>query len=69
MDRRGLYEKFHVERMDGKSAPGQKHHGCRYFVLDIMHDPAAAAAIAAYADVCEAEWPELAADLRVLSRG
>lgn len=61
---RGLYGKFFVERTDGKSAPGQKHHDCDYFVLDITHDPYAKAALLAYADSCEAQYPLLAADLR-----
>ena len=35
-DRRteGLYHKFNVERTDGTSEPGKRHHGCDYFVLD-----------------------------------
>lgn len=60
---RGLYGKFHIERTDGKSAPGQKHEGCDYFVLDLTHDPHAAAALRAYADSCAVEYPFLAADL------
>lgn len=60
----GLYKKFHVERTDGTSAPGEKHEDCDYFVLDLIHDPFAAAAIAAYADACASEFPLLAADLR-----
>jgi len=63
-DVRGLHEKFIVTRTDGKSAPGEKHDGCRYFVLDLDHDPHAEAALAAYADACEADRPALAADLR-----
>ena len=46
---RGIYGKFFVERTDGKSAPGQKHDGCPYFVLDLRHDPHAMPAIRAYA--------------------
>ncbi len=61
---RGIYNKFHIERTDGKSAPGEKHHGCGYFVLDLTHDPHAIPALRAYADACEAEYPLLAADLR-----
>lgn len=61
---RGLYNKFEVRRVDGSSGLGGKHHGCEYFVLDVTHDPHAAAALAAYADSCEAEYPLLAADLR-----
>lgn len=61
---KGIYEKFKVERTDGQSEPGKKHHGCRYFVLDLDHDDHAGAAIEAYADSCEREYPALAADLR-----
>lgn len=61
---RGLYEKFYVARTDGRSATGQKHEGCRYFVLDLTHDLAAPAALRAYAAVVENRHPALAADLR-----
>lgn len=63
---RGLYEKFRVERTDGTDAPGGKHHGCEYFVLDMDHDEHARAAISAYVASLEAagEYPKLAADLR-----
>lgn len=61
---RGLYRKFEVKRTDGTDAPGGKHDGCRYFVLDLTHDPHAYAAIYAYAESCEEEYPLLAADLR-----
>jgi hypothetical protein len=44
----GLIGKYHVERTDGSSAEGQKHHGCQYFVLDLTHDPLAFPALAAY---------------------
>lgn len=60
---RGLYGKFRVERVDGSSAPGQKHHNCQYFVLDLTHDKHAPAALRAYADSCKAEYPKLADDL------
>lgn len=62
-DTRRLHGKFIVERSDGSSAPGGKHHGCEYFVLDMTHDPHAVAAVAAYADSCRDTKPELAADL------
>ena len=63
--KQGLYEKFTgILRTDGRSAPGEKHHGCRYFVLDLDHDPHVNAALMAYADSCEDDYPELAADLR-----
>ena len=60
---RGLYGKFKIERMDGRSEPGQKHDGCSYFVLDLTHDPHAIPAIRAYAESCEADFPNLAWDL------
>lgn len=61
--KRGLYDKFRIERTDGKSAPGQKHYSCRYFVLDLDHDRFALASLLAYALACEREYPLLAADL------
>ena len=61
---RGLYRKYEVSRTDGSSGPGRKHHACDYFVIDLTHDQFARPAILAYADACEAEYPELAADLR-----
>lgn len=64
----GLYNKFRIERTDGKSAPGEKHSGCDYFVLDITHDEHAKAALLAYADSCAADYPALAADLRDKAR-
>ncbi len=59
----GLYNKFRVERTDGKSAPGERHDGCEYFVLDLTHDPYAIPAIEAYIDACAGEYPLLASDL------
>ena len=66
MDNRekGIYRKYHVERTDGKSAPGEKHEDCAYFVLDMTCDPYAVPALEAYADACEAEYPQLARDIR-----
>lgn len=62
---RGLYEKFHVERTDGRSAPGEKHAGCAYFVLDLDHDPLAMVALQAYEDAArKAGYHQLADDLR-----
>jgi hypothetical protein len=61
---RGLYEKFKVERTDGSSAPGGKHESCQYFVLDLTHDVHAKAAIWAYSESCQAQYPALARDLR-----
>lgn len=59
----GLYQKFHVERMDGSSIPGGKHDGCDYFVLDLVHDPYALEALAYYASACKETHPLLAKDL------
>lgn len=60
---RGLYEKFHVVRVDSQSLAGQKHDGCDYFVLDLTHDPHAKAALMAYAESCQLDYPLLADDL------
>lgn len=60
----GLFQKFEVRRTDGSSEPGGKHEGCEYFVLDTDHDEFAAAALAAYANACQATHPLLARDLR-----
>lgn len=62
-EQQGLFRKFEVRRVDGSDAPGGKHHGCLYFVLDIDHDPHARAALRAYADACATTHPELARDL------
>lgn len=61
---RGLYRKFIVERVDGKSAPGQKHDGCEYFVLDLTHDKRALPALRAYAGAADLDGDHaLATDL------
>jgi hypothetical protein len=67
----GLIDKFRVQRTDGTDAPGQKHDGCDYFVLDLTHDPHALPAIKAYADSCRADYPVLAVELdrKVALRG
>lgn len=64
---RGIYQKFKVERTDGKSAPGEKHDGCQYFVLDTGCDPHAIPALLAYAESCKSEYPLLAADVRKMA--
>lgn len=63
-EQQGLFRKFIVRRADGSDQPGGKHHGCRYFVLDVDHDAHASAALTAYAAACEATHPGLARDLR-----
>lgn len=65
----GLYSKFRVVRKDGKSARGRKHFGCRYFVLDLTHDPLALPALRAYADAARsAGYEALAADLAEIAQ-
>ncbi len=66
---RGLYGKFRVERVDGRSAPGEKHDGCDYFVLDLDHDPHSWPALKAYIESCREEFPVLADDLYTLMHG
>lgn len=51
-----MYPKYHVEKLNGKPVGP-----C--FVLE-FDDPHARAAVAAYADSCEGDYPALAADLR-----
>ena len=63
---RGLYRKFRIERVDGSDAPGGKHDGCQYFVLDLDHDPHALPALSAYAESCRGDYPMLAEDLTKL---
>ena len=62
---RGIYEKFTIKRTDGRHRKGEKHHGCRYFVLDLTHDEHAAVALLAYASSCADDFPVLAVDLYV----
>jgi hypothetical protein len=59
----GLYPKYHVTRVDGADAPGGRHEGCWYFVLDPKHDAYARIMLRLYADLVMDERPELAADL------
>jgi hypothetical protein len=63
-EQQGIFEKFTVHRNDGSDAPGGKHHGCAYFVLDLDHDQHAPAAMRAYANSCRATHPELSADIK-----
>lgn len=63
----GIFHKFNVTRVDGKDAPGEKHFGCKYFVLDATHDKHATAALRAYAESCAVEYPVLAQDVLALT--
>lgn len=56
----GFHQKFHVSRVDGQSAPGERHDGCAYFVLDLDHDPFSVAAMLVYGVACKETQPELA---------
>lgn len=60
----GIFHKFDVRRTDGRDAPGEKHHGAEYFVLDITDDPFSIPALVAYAKACANEYPALAAELQ-----
>ncbi len=65
---KGLIGKFTVTRNDGKDAPGEKHDGCAYFVLDLTHDPFAIPAIETYAYHAEkGGYHELARHLRTIA--
>lgn len=59
----GLFRKFNVSRVDGSDSPGEKHHGCEYFVLDVDHDAHAPAALRAYAHACKDTHPVLSQEL------
>lgn len=61
-----VHDKYLVMRTDGRDGPGNKHHDCRYFVLDLTHDLHARKAAAAYAESIHAENYELACDIRRL---
>jgi hypothetical protein len=60
-EKRGLYNKYHVERLNDTTG---KHKDCEYYVLDLKHDKFSLPALTAYHDACIAEFPELAKDLR-----
>ena len=62
-EQQGIFEKFTVRRNDGSDTVGGKHHGCRYFVLDLDHDQHAPAAMQSYAASCRATHPLLADDI------
>ncbi|GGX01692.1 hypothetical protein [Undibacterium macrobrachii] len=62
-EQQGVFNKFIVRRVDGSDANGGKHHGCRYFVLDLDHDVNAPAAMRAYAEKCKESHPALSQEL------
>ena len=59
MDQRGIYGKYLVEKSDGSPVDPK----AIYFTLRLDTDPHARAAVRAYAISCQAENPDLAADL------
>ncbi|GAB4059091.1 hypothetical protein [Uliginosibacterium sediminicola] len=59
----GIFHKFIVRRADGSDAPGGKHCGCQYFVLDLDHDPHAVAAMRAYGTACSNTHPQLSREI------
>jgi hypothetical protein len=67
MDQSGMHHKYDVTRTDGQSAPGEKHHGCRYLVLDLDHDPDGRAAAAHYAERCALQGIRLQFGLDLLA--
>lgn len=62
-EQQGMFHKFEVRRVDGTDKIGGKHHGCRYFVLDLDHDAHAPAAMAAYGQSCLTTHPQLGAEI------
>ena len=58
-----LFNKYTVYRRDGRDKQGDKHRNCRYFVLDVSHDPFAVPALRAYAEACKEAKPVLSAQL------
>jgi hypothetical protein len=64
---RGLYQKFAVRRLHD---PNGRHKDCRYYVLDLDHDPYTTPALEAYIEACENEYPALAQDLsKIVQQG
>lgn len=62
-DEEGIYPKYEVSRTDGRDLPGEKHHDCDLFVLDLTHDQAAIPAMLAYAEACAVTRPTLSREL------
>jgi hypothetical protein len=59
----GLYNKYYVERNDGRDSIGQDRENAVYFVLDITYDKYARVALMAYACACQKDYPKLADDI------
>ncbi len=59
--KKGFYKHYEVKRLND---PAGKHDDCEYLVLDFKHDKFSIPAATMYADMCEAEYPLLAKNLR-----
>ena len=59
----GVYRKFEVRRTDGRDGPGGDRQDAEYFVLDVVHDKFAKAALLSYSYACRTEYPKLAEDM------
>ncbi|GAA2418379.1 hypothetical protein [Mycolicibacterium llatzerense] len=69
---RGLYRKYELYRVkEDDSGNVREHYQVTdpFFVLRYTTDPHAAVALKAYADSCEHDYPQLAAELREVLRG
>jgi hypothetical protein len=64
----GYGGKFEVRRTDGSDQPGGRHHGCRYLVLDLDHDPSARHVARIYAEDIETSRGVFAHELLDLLR-
>lgn len=62
----GLYQKFDVQRRDGRDKPGGDRTNGVYFVLDVANDPFALEALVNYRIMCESTCPQLASELFAL---
>lgn len=64
---RGVYRRYHVQRVDeeGNAVPG--HENRVYYVLDVYNDPFAVNALRAYAKECRGDYPALANDLELMA--
>ncbi len=60
-ENRGLYKKYEVKRLSG-----EEREGAAYFVLDVVNDPHAQAALLAYRNSCEKDYPALADEIDLL---
>ena len=60
----GIYDKFKVTRTDGRSAEGERHEHCPYFVLDLSHDKHCLDALVAYSKSAKAARRSKRLDVR-----